>query len=155
MRFISSSYPYSLGCKGGSYLEIIELHFHKLTDNLRQQVKKDLKLSIHLFRESTTADPTVSRRPLNWPWCIIILYVGGDVTAAGYSGAPQHNTHTVTVVKIHSRRDGKGWALERFSSAASQWNKCRNMHGVDTADRVCNGTLPVCSKGVNIHERVS
>lgn len=29
---------------------------------------------------------------------------GVDVTVAGYSRAPQHNTHTVTAVKIHCRR---------------------------------------------------
>lgn len=44
----------------------------------------------------TAPDPTIAIQPLNQPWCIIILYVESDVTAASYSGAPQHNTHTHT-----------------------------------------------------------
>lgn len=76
---------------------------------------------------------------------------GGDVTAAGYNGAPQHNTHTVTAVKIRSRRrmvvvvvavEGRGGRAERWSVAPRQPRGEINAepcaHGADTVAGVRN-----------------
>lgn len=86
------------------------------------------------FYFQTAPDPTVSIQPPNQPWCIIILYVGSDVTAVSYSGAPQHNTHMLTVVKVLSRRDGAGSAVERFLRPALKGNG--EMCSVDIAGHV-------------------
>lgn len=72
---------------------------------------------------------------------------GGDVTAAGYSGAPLHNTHTVTTVKIHSRRrevvveekeEGPCAGESLLGSLAAKINAEPCAHGADTVAGVCN-----------------
>lgn len=40
--------------------------------------------------------------------------MGSDVNAASYSGAPQHNTHILTVVSMLSRRDGERLSFGAF-----------------------------------------
>lgn len=81
-----------------------------------------------------------------------ILYVGSDITAASYGGAPKRNAHMLMAVKI--RRDGKGEVLEPFLYAVLTSNECGSMHSADILDTLCTDALSPCSGRIHIHERV-